>query len=135
MNRRVLLNGVFALAAISLMLLSACSPRNVVVVPKPVAGKTPNSTSPTSSGASAEHQMVTITEKGFSPAVVTITAGGAVVWSNKGQKDHGVDLSPAAPESKAIPSGDTAYHKFPKAGSYPYKDPLNPELTGKVIVR
>jgi plastocyanin len=79
----------------------------------------------------------TTPQASISPVNVPIAAGGTVTWQN----NDGFPHQPAPQTGPgtawfAIPiaSGDSDSHVFPVAGSFPYVDVLNPNLTGVVTV-
>lgn len=90
-----------------------------------------------------ESGQISITDKGFNPATITIKVGQAVTWTNDGKKQHQIasdphptddalaDLNDDAP----LLTGDSFSYVFEEAGTYTYHDELNPlGLNGTVIV-
>ena len=88
----------------------------------------------TGSAPAAAHVQVKITAKGFSPASVTVSRGGRVVWSNEDKSVHGVMIL-GGPTSGTLKAGAVASHIFDKPGTFDIADPLHPELKAVVIVK
>lgn len=86
--------------------------------------------------------VVAITSSGFSPAGVTIRAGGIVKWVNNDTSVNNVS-SVVHPTHQVYPPlnlgniqpGGSVSLKFPPAGTYKYHNHLKPTLTGSVTVR
>jgi plastocyanin len=81
----------------------------------------------------------TVTTPGetFSPATVTITAGGTVTWQFTGVSRHNVTFTAAQPSGGNVPDtdvGGSAQRQFPTAGSYPYRCTRHSGMTGEVVV-
>ena len=72
----------------------------------------------------------------FSPASVTIAAGGAVQWQISGD-DHNVTFTGAAPPGGNIPTtgSATVSRSFPEAGRYDYFCTRHSGMTGAVVVQ
>lgn len=80
----------------------------------------------------------------WSPAAVTVTAGGGVTFSNPSTEvSHGLEWTggPAAPSCSGLPSGGlgaTAWHAectFAQSGAYTFRCTVHPsEMTGAVTV-
>jgi plastocyanin len=76
----------------------------------------------------------TITNSGFTPNSISISAGSTVVWTNKDAAAHAVIADGGAFSSGAIaPDGQYSY-MFPSAGSFAYHDSSNPNMVGMVNV-
>jgi plastocyanin len=89
-----------------------------------------------------EEITVTITDQGFEPETLLVTAGTKVVWKNKGEQVHTVVSGPHPThqnhpglESPDIPKGGSYSYTFTQAQTYDYHDHLNPTLNGTVIVK
>ena len=93
---------------------------------------------PTSTGSStsapAAGTPVTIANFAYSPADVTIKAGGSVTWTNNDSVPHtvtGTDF-----DSGPIAQGATFSHTFPAVGSFEYKCTIHPSMPhAKVTVQ
>ena len=81
---------------------------------------------------------VTIKDRKYAPATLTIKAGETVTWVNKDDHDHTVDSeAPADKEgfdSGNMSSGDTFKHTFPKAGKFKYSCSYHPRMKGTIVV-
>ena len=96
-------------------------------------GSTAASSTPPAS-TPATDTVVTVTDKGFSPATVTIKPRSRVIWQNHGKQGHNVTFADGL-SSGNIPPGQRASHVFSQLGSYPYSDTLHPSLKGTVNVQ
>jgi plastocyanin len=80
---------------------------------------------------------VTTVNVSFSPATVTIAAGGSVTWQISGAT-HNVTFAGAAPTGGNVPdtdSGGSASRTFATAGSYDYRCTRHDGMTGRVVVQ
>ena len=82
----------------------------------------------------------TVTTPGttFSPASVTIAAGGTVTWQFTGSTRHNVTFSGTQPPGGNIPdtdAGGTAQRQFPTAGTYSYTCTRHSGMNGTVVVQ
>lgn len=94
--------------------------------------------------------IVEIASSGFSPKTITISAGEAVVFTNKDSQAHwpasaAHPTHSAYPESggcigskfdacRSLAQGESFSFTFNSKGSWKYHDHLNPGLTGTIIV-
>ncbi|MCI0479782.1 cupredoxin domain-containing protein [Candidatus Uhrbacteria bacterium] len=79
---------------------------------------------------------VTITDTGFSPQVMAISAGDTVVWTNKGTKNHTVASDGALIyDSGNIPPGASWSRTYMSVGSYGYHCGAHPTEKGTIVVR
>jgi plastocyanin len=81
---------------------------------------------------------VTTPGESFSPATVTIGAGGTVTWQFIGSTRHNVTFSGAAPTGGNVPdsnAGTSAQRTFPTAGTYSYQCTRHSGMTGTVVVQ
>jgi plastocyanin len=76
--------------------------------------------------------QVRIVDYAFTPASITIRAGGRVTWTNAGSDRHSISL--ATGESARLTTGQTFSTAFATAGRYVYACGLHPSMTGVVIV-
>jgi plastocyanin len=84
---------------------------------------------------------VTLDKNGFSPKVVTINAGSAIMWTNKSGDKQTVN-SDNYPTNQLyrelnfgiFANGSTVTYTFTKPGVYGYHNQLNHTQMGKVIV-
>ena len=98
----------------------------------------PVTVAPPTPAASA---VVSIVDFGFSPAIVTVTAGSTVTWTNTGAVIHSVtsdtgafDSSPSCPTGPCIDPGGSFSHLFPQVGQFAYHCKVHPNMTGTVVV-
>ncbi len=110
-------------------------------------------------GASGQSQVVAYSDKGFSPATVTIAEGTTVTWTNTSSRpmwvasgnhpthtvydgtsasDHCVNGAATSAtvfdECTAIPSGGSYSFTFTKVGSWSYHNHTHASDTGTVVV-
>ncbi|MEO6536064.1 MAG: plastocyanin/azurin family copper-binding protein [Candidatus Paceibacterota bacterium] len=110
-------------------------------------------------GATGQSQVITYSDKGFSPANITIAEGTTVTWSNSSARpmwvasdshpSHAVYdgtsvnqhcVSGAATsasvfdECSAIPSGGSYSFTFTKAGTWSFHNHAHPSDTGTIVV-
>lgn len=68
----------------------------------------------------------------FDPAIITVSIGTTVTWTNRDNKPHTVRGSGF--DSGSLDPGQTFSRTFSSTGSYDYGDPGNPSMSGTVIV-
>jgi plastocyanin len=86
------------------------------------------------SSAGAATTTVQITKSGFTPRIVTISAGDTVTWANKDTVTHQVIADSGAFTSPVLKAGESFSFTFAKADGYPYRDKLHESLRGSVNV-
>ena len=71
----------------------------------------------------------------FGPAVVTVSVGSTVTWTNRDDIPHTVVSAddPKVFKSKVLDTDEKFSFTFNKAGTYPYFCSIHPKMTGKVI--
>jgi len=86
--------------------------------------------------ADAPKNLVTIKDRKFTPATLTIKAGDTVTWVNKDDHDHTVEAEAEEDGFKSgnLGSGDTFKHKFTKAGKFKYACSYHPRMKGTIVV-
>jgi len=84
--------------------------------------------SPTAAGAT-----ISITEAGFSPATLTVTAGTEVIFVNNGQAQHWPE-SDIFNSQRGLETGETYSYTFDKTGTWRCQDHLLPQNTCTIIV-
>ncbi len=107
--------------------------RGTVVVQGQASGSPPP-TAPPPTGSTA---TVSTPNATFSPAEVTIAAGGTVTWQISGSR-HNVTFQGAAPTGGSIPdqdAGTSASRTFALAGTYNYSCTRHSGMTGRVTVQ
>jgi len=88
--------------------------------------------------AQAASVNVNIVDFKFDPAVITITAGTTVTWTEVGPTEHNTVYKGTRPllwESDIMHPGDKFSYTFTKPGTYDYWCTIHPEMLGKVIVK
>jgi plastocyanin len=84
--------------------------------------------------ATAATKVVSIKRSSFSPAIVSIVAGDSIRWRNDDTRDHQVVSTTGAFASPVLRPGRTYTFRFDVAGTYRYRDALNPSVTGTIRV-
>jgi len=84
--------------------------------------------------AAATTKTVSIRATSFSPATVAIVAGDSIRWRNDDTRDHQIVSTTGAFASPVLTRGKTYTFRFDVAGTYRYRDALNPKVTGTVRV-
>ena len=84
---------------------------------------------------------VTITDRGFVPATLTVRAGTRIVWTNTGATLHQVASNPfptdnGLPGLKSAILNNTQAYSFTagRTGTYGYHDQLDPTMNGTIVV-
>jgi plastocyanin len=85
---------------------------------------------------------VSVTNKGFSPATITIKAGEAITWTNVSTATAQIDSDPHPIHNSfsglnlaSFPAGGKVQTTFTKPGTYKYHNEQNLQQTGTVIVK
>lgn len=84
--------------------------------------------------AQAATKRVDILRSAFSPGTVSIVAGDTIRWRNVDSRDHQVVSATGTFASPVLRPGRTYSFRFDVAGTYRYRDALNPRVTGTVRV-
>ncbi|MCW3474503.1 cupredoxin domain-containing protein [Limobrevibacterium gyesilva] len=86
--------------------------------------------------ARAADTEVTIDNFTFSPALVTVSAGTRLIWTNRDDIPHMVvsALRPPAFKSKVLDTDDAFAMVFDTPGTYSYFCGLHPHMQGMVVV-
>ena len=87
-----------------------------------------------SPAAAATTKTVSIKRAAFSPATVSIVAGDSIRWRNDDTQNHQIVSATGAFASAVLARGKTYTFRFDVAGTYRYRDALNPSVTGTVKV-
>ena len=82
----------------------------------------------------ATTKTVNITGRGFSPKTAGITADDSIIWKNTDTKNHQIVSTRGSFASPVIAPGKSFTFVFGEAGTYDYRDALNPRLTGTIKV-
>lgn len=70
----------------------------------------------------------------FAPPDITVKAGTAVKWTNKGQQPHTASANDGSWDSGTMKNGATWEHVFGSPGEFPYVCAFHPQMTGVVRV-
>lgn len=70
----------------------------------------------------------------YTPADITVKAGTAVVWTNKGQQPHTVSANDGSFDSGTMKSGAVWERRFDAPGEFAYVCAFHPQMTGVVRV-
>lgn len=89
-------------------------------------------TGPNALGATTK--TVQIKRASFVPATVSIVAGDTIRWRNVDTRNHQIVSTTGAFASPVLRPNRTYSFKFDVAGTYRYRDALNPSVTGVVRV-
>ncbi len=84
--------------------------------------------------ALAATKTVDIKRSAFSPQTVNIVAGDTIRWRNADTRNHQVVSATGAFASPVLAPNRTYSFTFDVAGTYRYRDALNPSVTGTVRV-
>lgn len=82
----------------------------------------------------ATTKTVRIERSAFRPATVNIVAGDTIRWRNVDTRNHQIVSTTGAFASPVLRPDRTYSFKFDVAGTYRYRDALNPSVTGVVRV-
>src|SRR5215212_12175867 len=88
----------------------------------------------TGPATAATTKTVSIKRAAFSPAAVSIVAGDSIRWRNDDTRNHQVVSTTGAFASPVLRPNRTYSFTFQVAGTYRYRDALNPTVTGTVKV-
>ncbi len=81
-----------------------------------------------------DNGSVSIIDRSFRPADLTIAAGGTIEWANDDGEAHTVTSSQGTFQSGILAAGATFSQTFEQAGSYPYFCAIHPEMRGTINV-
>jgi plastocyanin len=70
----------------------------------------------------------------YAPAVIEVSTGATVTWTNHDSFPHTVKLLDGSGVDKALPIGGTTTITFAKAGTVYYTCSIHPQMHGKVVV-
>jgi plastocyanin len=70
----------------------------------------------------------------FAPAIIEVSAGTTVTWTNHDVLDHTVRLLSGSKPDRPLKLGETIRITFPTAGTIYYDCSIHPQMHGKVIV-
>ena len=95
----------------------------------PAAGGTGAGAGPVASSAE-----VSMGDKSFQPATVTVGAGGTVTWRNTSDREHTVTADDQTFDSDVLGGGQTFRRRFDRAGTFAYRCLIHSDMTGSVVV-
>ncbi|WP_345044945.1 cupredoxin domain-containing protein [Streptomyces sannanensis] len=79
---------------------------------------------------------VTIADNAFSPAVLEVTVGTVVTWTNQDSEPHTVTSQGEGPmNSGELGRGQAYSQTFTEPGTYTYHCTLHPGMHGEIVVR
>ena len=81
-----------------------------------------------------EKHTVTMRDKKYAPASLTIKAGDTVVWTNNDEHDHTVVAEDKSFKSGNIGAGDSFRHQFESKGKFSYSCSYHPRMKGTITV-
>lgn len=97
--------------------------------PATVPGQPPTTSPPAPTAVS-----VSIGDRIFTPAIVTVAPGGTVTWTNNDDRPHTVTADDRSFDSGIMNTGDTWSLMFPNGGTFSYFCELHPDMRGSVMV-
>ncbi|MBI5654640.1 cupredoxin domain-containing protein [Candidatus Uhrbacteria bacterium] len=110
------------------------APKKTATAPAPTAKPTTQQEQIANQLAPAT-SYVTIKDGAFSPQVITVKAGGTVVWTNKDTVVHTTKSDGTLLwDSGSIQPGGSYRHVFKAVGTYPYSCGSHPNMHGTVYV-
>ena len=85
----------------------------------------------------AEPEAVTIDNFAFSPAILSVSPGTKVTWTNKDEEPHTVTSADAGAtfKSAALDTDDKFSFIFDKPGTYKYFCSIHPHMSGTIVVK
>lgn len=104
----------------------------VTAEPAPTPTTVPGSPPPT--GPAPTTSSVSILDRSFSPASVSVSAGSTVVWTNVSGRDHNVVADNGSFASADLAGGATYTRTFTTPGTFSYLCTIHPDMTGVVAV-
>ena len=87
------------------------------------------------SSASAATITIRIVQSGFTPSSVTVAVGDTVTWVNRDTTNHQVVAATGAFASPVLRPGQRYSFTFRAAGTYRYRDALEPAERGTIVVQ
>ena len=87
--------------------------------------------------AYAAEPAVTISNFAFAPAILSVTPGTKVTWTNKDEEPHTVTSADAGAtfKSAALDTDDKFSFTFDKPGTYKYFCSVHPHMVGTIVVK
>lgn len=107
------------------------APAPVAPAPAPAAGSTPGSGP---AGGASGGTAVRIVDFDFQPALLSVTAGATVTWTNAGQARHTVAATDGGFTSPDLRAGATYQQTFSTPGTYVYICDIHPDMRATISV-
>jgi plastocyanin len=87
--------------------------------------------------AAAEAPAITIDNFAFAPALIVVTPGTKVTWTNKDEEPHTVTSADGGKtfKSEALDTNDKFTFTFDKPGTYKYFCSIHPHMVGTIVVK
>ena len=111
------------------------APKTKTTQPKTTTAPMPSTSGSGSTLPISAKVYVSVTDTGFSPQVIALSAGDTVVWTNKGTISHSVFSDNSIIFNGGLAPGASYSHVFKYSGSYSYHCGAHPNLKGTVVVR
>ncbi|HME81191.1 MAG TPA: cupredoxin domain-containing protein [Candidatus Eremiobacteraceae bacterium] len=100
----------------------------------PAASPSPTGTPVPTPTPAATPVPVTIDKDGFHPAVVRVSPGQSVAWTNADKKPHAATASDGSWDTGQIDPGQSQTLQFFELGKWDYLDGFNPVMHATLIV-
>jgi plastocyanin len=106
----------------------------IIVTAEPAPPPTTDPGSPPPTSPAPTTSSVSILDRSFSPASLSISAGSTVVWTNVSGRDHNVVADDGSFASADLAGGATYTGTFTTPGTFRYFCSIHPDMTGVVAV-
>lgn len=106
----------------------------VMAEPAPTPTPTPEPSPQAPTDPAPTTSSVSILDRSFSPASVSISAGSTVVWTNVSGRDHNVAANDGSFASADLGSGATYSKTFTTPGTFNYFCTIHPDMVAVVAV-
>jgi len=94
----------------------------------------PTSTPAPTPSPSSTSSEIEISGFAFAPAIVTISAGTTLTWTNNDSVSHTVTSRDNLFDSGNLSGGSTFSYTFAQSGTFEYYCTIHPYMTAKVII-
>ena len=98
----------------------------------PAGGQADNAAAP--SGEPVRSAKVDIADFQYAPAIVTVQAGGKVIWVNRDSTEHTAALDDGSFSTGDLAEGKLKSEAFKDAGTYAYHCEIHPAMRGTIEV-
>ena len=115
------------LMLVTVLLLAACAPKT---------SPTPAGTLPPIQFATAQsgEVKVSIASYAFDPALITITTGSTITWTNNDSVSHNVLADDGSWGSDSLAKGDSFSYTFTQAGTFSYHCGFHSSMKATITV-